>query len=145
MKPHRPIHPHFQHYLDFKEKKLIDLYCQLRQWIFEINPDFNELLYHTHALVSVYSLSDRLSEAYCMIPIYSKHLNLGFHHGAILEDRNNILQGTGKRIRHIPIQSIKDFRNQKVEILLNQAIHLQLDDMETARKKERLTISKIKM
>lgn len=145
MKTSRPLHPHFEHFLDFKEKPLIDLYNDLREFILSLHPEANELLYNTHALVSGYSLSERLSETYCMIPIYTKHLNLGFTKGTLLDDPNNLLHGTGKLIRHIPISAIEDYRNKEVESLILAAIQFELGEMDEKRKKEGLTISKIKM
>lgn len=145
MQSNRPIHPDFQHFLDFKEKALIEQYKELRNFVISIYPDANELIYNTHALVSVYSLSDRLSEAYCMIPIYTQHLNLGFHKGTLLPDPSGLLQGTGKLIRHIPIQSKNDYHTHEVEALIQSAIQFEKEEMEEKRKKEGLTISKIKM
>jgi len=141
----RSIHPHFQHFLDFKDKDLIDLYIDIRQYIFSLCPEANELLYNTHALVSVYTLSDRLSEAFCMIPIYTKHLNLGFHKGAIIQDQKGLLKGTGKLIRHIPISTMNDYRNKDVEALIRNAIQFEIEEMDMKKKKENLTISKIKI
>ena len=145
MTTERPIHPHFQYYLDFKSQELIDLYCELRAFILSFNPEANELLYNTHALVSGYSLSDRVSETYCMIPIYSKHLNLGFTKGTLLHDPQNLLRGTGKLIRHIPITTPSDYRNEAVETLVKHAIEFELEEIDEKRKKSGLTISKIKM
>ena len=141
----RPLHPHFQHFLYFKDKSLLELYLDMREFILSLHPEANELIYHTHALVSVYSLSDRLSEAFCMIPIYTKHLNLGFHKGTLLNDPDKLLHGTGKLIRHIPITSIVDYRNEKVKSLILAAIQFELDDLDIKRKKTGLTISKIKV
>jgi hypothetical protein len=75
MKKSRPIHADFLFLLDFKEKKVIELFKDLREFILEIYPDSNELLYHTHALTTVFSISDKLSDAFCMLPIYTKHIN----------------------------------------------------------------------
>ena len=74
----RPLHSDFRFLLELKEKSLINLYTGLREFILDLNPDANELLYHTHALTSVYSISEKLADAYCLIPIYTNHLNLGF-------------------------------------------------------------------
>jgi len=146
MANNRLIHPHFQHFLDFKDKGLIELYTDLRQFIFSIYPDANELLYHTHALTSAYSLSDRVSETYCLIPIYTRHLNLGFRKGTLLDDPTGLLKGTGKLMRHIPIVSKSDYRkNKEVETLIQNSIQFELEEMDMAKKKEGLTISKIKL
>jgi hypothetical protein len=71
MKTTRKIHPDFLFLLQLKEQKIIELFKDLRTLIPEIYPDSNELLYHTHALSAVFSVSDKLSDAFCMIPIYS--------------------------------------------------------------------------
>ena len=117
------IHSYFQHFLDFKSKEIIDLYSGLRSHLLEINRDCVELLYHTYALTSVYTLSPKLSDGYCMIPIYTNHMNLGFHKGTLLNDPNKLLHGTGKWIRHIPISKKSDYRNDQVKELIIRAIN----------------------
>ena len=82
----REIHPDFMHYLKYKDQSLIDLYIDLRSFLLELHPKANELLYHTHALTSVYTVSEKMTDGFCLIPIYTNHLNLGFSKGAILSD-----------------------------------------------------------
>lgn len=137
------IHPDFLFFLDFKEKELIFLYKDLRSYLLEFYPESNELLYHTHALTSVYSITEKLSDGFCMIPIYSKHLNLGFNKGTLLDDPHNLLHGTGKLIRHIPIQNKSDYRNPKVKKLIQAAIDFAKNDMDKPTKSTRKIISKI--
>lgn len=141
----RDIHPHFDRFLQLKEKELIELYSDLRSYVLSFYPDANELLYHTHALTSVYTISQKLSDGFCMIPIYTAHLNLGFHKGTLLNDPHELLQGTGKLIRHIPIVKPKDYRNQKVKSLLKHAIEFAIEDMDKPTKTKGETISKIKV
>ncbi len=140
----RPIAPDFQYYLDFKSSELIELYTELRNFLFSIQPDCNELLYHTHALTSVFSLSEKLGDGFCHIPIYTNHLNLGFNKGALLADPNDLLQGTGKLIRHIPIKETADFKNKKVEELILAALALSKEDRAGKEWLQGKTISKIK-
>ena len=138
------IHPDFLKYLAFKEQNLIDLFKDLRIFILEIYPESNELLYHTHALTSLFSISEKMSNAFCMIPIYTNHLNLGFNQGTLINDKYNLLQGTGKLIRHIPIKKRRDYRNDKVKDLIKLAIDFAIDDMDKPTKSIGKTISKIK-
>lgn len=140
----RDIHPDFFHLLKDKEMELIELYVDLRTFILSIHPDSNELLYHTHALTSVYSISEKLSDAYCMIPIYTNHFNLGFNKGTLLEDPYHLLTGTGNLIRHIPVKNPEDYRNAKVEELIRSAIDLAVKTMAKPTKLIGKTISKIK-
>ncbi len=140
----RPIHPDFQYYLDLKDQELIEMFNDLRQYILDLHTDSNELLYHTHALTTVYSISEKLSDAYCMLPIYTNHVNLGFNKGALLEDPNNLLSGTGKLIRHIAVKKPSDYRNPEVTSLVRAAIDYAINDMEKPTKSMGKTISKIK-
>lgn len=140
----RPIHPDFQFLLDRKDKSLIDLFCDLRLYILELYPEANELVYHTHALTAVFSISEKLSDAFCMIPIYTNHLNLGFNKGTRLKDTNKLLTGTGNLIRHIDVNKKTDFRNAKVKALIKEAIQFAIDDMDKPSKVIGTTISKIK-
>ena len=140
----RPIHPDFQFFLDFKSQEVIDLFTNLRQYILELYPDSNELLYHTHALTAVFSISEKLSDAFCMIPIYTNHLNLGFNKGPLLKDPNNLLTGTGNLIRHIDIKETTDYSNPKVKALICEAIDFAIMDIDKPTKFEGQTFSKIK-
>ena len=140
----KPIHQDFQSLLDFKEQEVIELFVDLRQFILELYPQSNELLYHTHALTTVFSISDKLSDAFCMIPIYSNHLNLGFNKGTLLKDPDKILKGTGKLIRHISVKTSKDYRNSKVKHLIKEAFDFAINDMDKPNKSIGKTISKIK-
>lgn len=141
----RPIHPDFYALLSFKEQSLIELFCDLREYILGLHPDSNELLYHTHALTAVFSISDKLGDAYCMIPIYTNHLNLGFNKGTLLQDPEHLLTGTGNLIRHIDVQKPSDYRNPQVEMLIKNAIDFAIQDMGKPSKASGKTISKIKL
>ncbi|MEO1186755.1 MAG: DUF5655 domain-containing protein [Cyanobacteria bacterium J06636_27] len=140
----RAIHPEFQYLLDFKEQEVIDLFSDLRQYILELYPDSNELLYHTHALTAVFSISEKLGDAFCHIPVYSERINLGFNKGTFLKDSNKLLTGTGKLIRHIKVQKPSDYRNPKVKALIEESIEFALNDMDKPTKSTGKTISKIK-
>lgn len=140
----REIHPDFLKHLRYKEQALIELYTDLRHFILDMYPQSNELLYHTHALTSLYSVTEKMGDAFCMIPIYTNHLNLGFNKGTVIEDPKNLLQGTGKWIRHISIKAKTDYRNKNVKALIESAIKLALEDSTTKQVNQGLTISKIK-
>lgn len=144
METNRPIVPDFMELLKWKDDELIRLYSDLREFIFGLYPEANEMLYHTHALTSVYTLSDKLGDAYCMIPIYTVHLNLGFNKGALLPDPQGLLKGTGNLIRHIPVTRPEDYRNDVVAELVKEAIAVAKSDMAKPSKHFGATFSKIK-
>lgn len=140
----RTIHADFLVLLELKEQPLVKLFKDLREYILEIYPDSNELLYHTHALTAVFSISEKLSDAFCMIPIYTNHLNLGFNKGTRISDPHQLLTGTGNLIRHIPIAAPAAYRNKKVKALLQSAVDFAIKDMEKPTRSVGKTISKIK-
>lgn len=140
----KPIHPDFLFFLELKEKKINELFKDAREFILEIYPESNELLYQTHALTTVFSISDKPSDAFCMLPIYTNHLNLGFNKGTLLQDPYKLLTGTGNLIRHIPIDTPKDYRNKKVKDLIKSAVDFAIKDMDKPTKLIGATISKIK-
>jgi hypothetical protein len=145
MKNPRNIHPDFLFHLEFKEQSLIELFKDLRDFILGIYPDSNELLYHTHALTSVFSISDKLGDAFCMIPVYTNHLHLGFNKGTLINDPHKLQAGTGNLIRHIPVSAPADYRNKKVKDLIISAVDFAKKDMDKPTKSTGKTISKIKM
>ena len=144
MKNPRPLPSDFQSLLDLKSKEVMELFNDLRNYILELCPDSNELLYHTHALTSVFTTSEKLADAFCMLPIYTNHLNLGFNKGTLLKDSHKILTGTGNLIRHIDVKKPADYRNPKVKALIKEAYNFALKDMEGPVKTTGKTISKIK-
>ncbi|MFN8284253.1 MAG: DUF1801 domain-containing protein [Chitinophagales bacterium] len=140
----RSLDPKFITLLELKDVSLMNLFYDLRNYILEIYPDCNELLYHTHALTTVFSISEELSDAFCVIPIYTNHLNLGFNKGTLLNDKHNLLVGTGNLMRHIPIKTEKDYNNPKVKELIKAAVQFAIKDMDKATKSTGKVISKIK-
>nr|WP_255724029.1 DUF1801 domain-containing protein [Terrimonas ginsenosidimutans] len=123
---------------------MIDLFTDLREFVLEQSKDCNELIYHTHALTAVFTTSDKLQDAFCMIPIYSNHLNLGFNKGTLLKDPGKLLTGTGKLIRHIDVEKKSDYRNAETKALIKEAIQFSLKDRGTFSDCAGQTISKIK-
>ena len=140
----RPIHADFLALLKRKDAALVSLFTDLRNFLLELRPQSNELLYHTHALTSVFSISEKLGDAYCMIPIYTNHLNLGFNKGTLLPDPHKLLTGTGNLIRHIPVVAPSDYRTAKVKALVKTAAAHAVDDLDVPTKSVAKTISKIK-
>ena len=132
------------YHLKYKEEALIDLYTDLRDFILFLYPQSTELLYHTHALTSLYTVTEKMGDGFCLVPIYHQHLNLAFSKGTLLKDPHKLLQGTGKLMRHIPIKKIADYRNAAVKELIKEAITLALEDAKPNNVSVGRTISKIK-
>ncbi|MEM9299087.1 MAG: DUF1801 domain-containing protein [Bacteroidota bacterium] len=122
--PTRPLPDLIESGLQLKDISLVELFISVRNLVLHLAPDCIELAYDTHALTSVFSHSPKLSEAFCHLPVYKSHLNLGFNKGALLNDPEQRLKGTGKLIRHIPVSSIEDVENTYVKSLIKQAVSI---------------------
>jgi len=42
--------------------------------------------------------------AFGYVNAFSDHVNVGFFHGAMLDDPAGLLEGTGKRMRHVKVR-----------------------------------------
>lgn len=62
----------------------------------------------------------------CYLQASKKHVNLGFHKGIKLEkdDSENLLQGSGKALRHVRIKKMEDIKPDEFTILIKKAIQL---------------------
>lgn len=62
----------------------------------------------------------------CYLQTAQKHVNLGFQKGNELQkkDIDNLLQGTGKTMRHIRIKRIEDIKPEAITSLIQEAMAL---------------------
>ena len=63
-----------------------------------------------------------MSEHYCYIGAFKKHVNLGFYYGAILPDPQRLLEGTGKNLRHIKVNTLEAVDQPAVRDMLRAAL-----------------------
>ena len=68
-----------------------------------------------------YGFTPKAWDCYCAIIVYQSHLNLSFPSGAQLPDPDDLLQGSGSRIRHLKIRTLDDLRPRPVRSLLQAA------------------------
>jgi hypothetical protein len=61
-------------------------------------PDVRELLHDGHPTACVEDA------AFAYVDAFSAHASVGFFHGASLDDPAGLLEGTGKRMRHVKLR-----------------------------------------
>ena len=94
----------------------------LREFIWDLYPNCNELIYDNYnALAIAFAHTDKASDAFCSLAVYSKHVNFGFNRGSEIADPDNILRGKGSLYRYITIKEKKDFPNSYIKKLLKDA------------------------
>lgn len=126
-----------------------ELALGLRALVLEEMAPCYENIYDAYSAVAMgYGASDRLRDGIFHIAVYSKHVNLGFNHGATMDDPKGILQGSGNQIRHIKIKTPADITRPEIRAYVRRARKKALSDArklgETVREKPDGVISTVK-
>jgi hypothetical protein len=97
----------------------------LRQLVLEELAPCHESIYDAYSAVAIgYGPTVRMSDNICHIAVYPSGANLGFNFGAVLPDPENILEGSGKQIRHIKIRSQEDLARTEIRSYLRVALKI---------------------
>ena len=111
------------------DREVQKLALDLRALVLEEIAPCHENIYDAYSAVAMgYGPTDRLSDGIFHIAVYTKGVNLGFNQGAILADPSGILEGTGKKIRHIKIRSPSDLARPELRSYVRRARQVALDD-----------------
>lgn len=99
-----------------------ELALALRDIMLTEAPAAAETVFRSYALVLWYSFTGKLSDSFCYIALYTKHVNVGFYRGAELEDPERLLTGEGKQLRHIKILGPDDLKKPYLRKFIRAAI-----------------------
>jgi hypothetical protein len=81
---------------------------RLRELIIDVYPDVVEVPWPKQRIVGYGVGPKKMSEHFCYIGAHRDHVNLGFYHGAELSDPEHLLEGSGKKLRHIKVREIEE-------------------------------------
>lgn len=118
----------FEQILEGRPPELAALARSLRALIVELHPDVVEVP-RTGEGVAAYGWGEKkMSESYAYLAPQRAWVNLGFYHGALLDDPAGIVEGTGARIRHVKVRpgAVDEgaLRSLLVEARLERAVAL---------------------
>jgi hypothetical protein len=69
-----------------------------------------------------YGFTEKNADHFIHLPAYTRYVNIGFTLGALLNDPEGRLQGSGARIRHIKLTRAEDLDDPYVQDLVRQAV-----------------------
>jgi hypothetical protein len=92
--------------------------AELRNVARKVMPGAHEFLYYD---AINYSLNDSPLERICYISPVQRYVTLGFLFGARLDNPHQLLQGIGKRARHVKIRTLEEARNPVLKELIKAA------------------------
>jgi len=94
----------------------------LREFVWDLYPDCNELIYDNYNAVAFgWSPTDKAGDVFCSIAVYSDHVNFGFNKGSDLDDPGKMLIGDGSQYRYIKVKDKDDFHEWYAKELLEVA------------------------
>ncbi len=94
----------------------------LRSLIIGLHPDTVEVPRKGDKAVAYGFGEKKMSESYCYLMPQTDRVNVGFWSGALLEDTNNLMEGKGKKLRHVKIFDRETARSAKIAHLIYLAI-----------------------
>lgn len=103
-------------------KKVRGLALTLRDFVWDLYPDCNELIYDNYNAVAFgWSSSDRLKDTFCSIAAFPNYVHFGFYWGNRISDPEKKLSGKGNQYRYIKIVELKEFPKAHIKKLLKEA------------------------
>jgi hypothetical protein len=101
---------------------------RLRELIVDVYPDVVEVPWPKQRIVGYGVGPKKMSEHFCYIGAHREHVNLGFYYGAELPDPEGLMEGTGKKLRHIKVRAAEGIDRAS----LGRYIQLALDERKEA-------------
>ncbi|MEP6583453.1 MAG: hypothetical protein ABJA90_04280 [Ginsengibacter sp.] len=106
------------------DKDINTLVLWLREFIWDLYPQANELIYDNYnALALGWSPTEKVSHIFCGIALYrtNKNIHFNFYWGSEISDPKKILIGAGKQYRYILVKTKEDFPKGYIKKLLKDA------------------------
>jgi hypothetical protein len=94
----------------------------LRSLIASSHNRFVEVVWPRQKIASFGVGRKKMTEHYAYIAVHKSHVNLGFYHGTSLADPAGLLEGTGKKLRHLKLRHVSEVKCPAVVALLRAAI-----------------------
>ena len=79
-----------------------------RALVLRVLPRAHEIVWARQKIAGYGTGPKKMSEHFCWLSFAANHVALGFHYGAELPDPAGLLEGTGKRMRHVKIRRAAD-------------------------------------
>jgi hypothetical protein len=98
-----------------------ELTLALRQVLLEELAPCHEYIVEVYVIAIHYGSSPKMKDGICYIAVMNGHINLGFLRGSELSNRHRLLEGTGKRMRHIKIRSLADVLQPAIRDYIEEA------------------------
>jgi hypothetical protein len=117
----KPISPDLEKFLADFTPEVAALALQLRQMILELVPDVLEQIDKPASLLS-YGYANTYKNTLCVLIPQKDRVNFGFPKGTELPDPKKLLEGTGKKARHVKVRTEEQAAAKPLRDLLQASI-----------------------
>jgi hypothetical protein len=104
------------------DPSIVAIASALKARITAMHRDHVEIVWPRMKIASYGIGPKKMSEHYAYIALQTKHVNLGFYHGAALKDPTGLLDGAGKSLRHIKIRTLGEVAKKELGDLLKASL-----------------------
>jgi hypothetical protein len=105
-----------------RNEDVVKIALAARKAVLKAAGQCSEIIYETYCISNAFTFTGKQGQGFIHIATYTGHVNLGFDRGTELDDPEEKLEGTGKLIRHIRLNSVADVRDHSVIQLITQAV-----------------------
>ncbi len=115
-------HSSFDEALSGSSSHVKEIAKRLRNLIIDLYPEVVEVPWPKQKIIGYGVGPKKMSEQFCYIGAHREHVNLGFYYGAELPDPEGLLEGTGKKLRHIKIREVEEVDQPAVRHLVQLSL-----------------------
>ncbi|HSG16728.1 MAG TPA: DUF1801 domain-containing protein [Anaerolineae bacterium] len=112
----------FDELMDIVEPGMRPIAWLLREMVVDVDPGTVEVVRLGDRAATYGVGPKKMSEGYAYILPYKNWVNLGFYMGATLPDPAGLMEGTGKKLRHVKVRSVEDAGRPEIRVLLEEAL-----------------------
>jgi hypothetical protein len=112
-----------EEFLDAYDPDVKEIASKIREAIFGLASDLKEKVYGGWKTVG-YSPSGGMKDAVFAIAPQRSWVNLVFFSGTLLDDPDKLLEGTGKKVRHVKVNSVDEAESENLRVLMESAVEI---------------------
>ena len=101
-------------YINAAEPTQVEVLTSLRLWITEAVPEAEEFFKWGYPVYGK-------GKDFCYLKSSKKHATLGFMDFEKIKTRQDLLEGTGKKMRHIKIKNLEDIDKKEIVAMIKES------------------------
>jgi hypothetical protein len=129
-------------FLEPYDRGVQELTLALRQVVIEELAPCCEYILEVYCVALLYGTTHKVKDGICYIGVSKNHVNLSFNRGTDLADPKKILEGAGKRTRHVKIRNMSDLLRPVIRAYLREACERAGHDVANEKAREVTTVVK---